>query len=231
MKVHCLQHVEYEGLGCIGDFLRESGHSVGFTRFYEDAYALPRPEALDLLIIMGGPMSVNDESLHPWLKAEKSFVGAYIALDKPLLGICLGAQIIASCLGSRVYANPVKEIGWYPVAVHRGGRLEGIFSEKESVFHWHGETFDLPRGAALLAESAVCRNQAFSYGEKVVGLQFHVEATPETIRGMIANGEGELVEAAYIQSKVELTEKTEIHYRRANSICGKLLGNLLASIR
>lgn len=204
MRAHYFQHVPFEGLGNIETWLEAAGWEITGTRFYAAA-ELPDLKAIDLLVVMGGPMSVNDEEEFPWLVAEKRFIRAAIESGKPVLGICLGAQLIASALGARVYRNSVKEIGWFPV--------EGVvasdasllkFPAATTVFHWHGETFDLPSGATLLARSAGCENQAFQVGRSVIALQFHLESTPESVREIVANCREELVPARYIQGEEEI---------------------------
>ena len=139
MRVHYLQHVPFESLGHIDTWLRHAGHEITVTRFYEKD-PLPSPDLIDQLIIMGGPMSVNDEVEYPWLVAEKAFVRTIIASGKPVLGICLGAQIIASAFGAAVYPNQTKEIGWFPIEAVAAANKEGFqFPPSITVFHWHGD--------------------------------------------------------------------------------------------
>lgn len=150
MRVQVLQHVPFEGIGSMAGWLSRQRADVRYTRFYEDA-DLPGPGDLDMVIAMGGPMSVNDENGYPWLAAEKAFVADAIRRGVPVIGICLGAQIIATALGAPVYANPVAEIGWFPVHTVDAGGDAMAFPDEQVVFHWHGETFDLPPGAVHLA--------------------------------------------------------------------------------
>jgi len=140
---------------------------------------LPDISAAAGLIFMGGPMSANDDL--QYIRQELVLIQKAVALDKPILGVCLGAQLIAKALGARVYPNRAKEIGWYPVYWTEAGRAELGLSEPETVFHWHGETFDLPPGAELLAYSDLCCHQAYRIGQNILGLQFHLEVTPEMI--------------------------------------------------
>lgn len=228
MKVHVLQHVPFEGLGSIETWLSERGADVQYTHFYESS-ALPNPRTVDLVIAMGGPMSVNDERGHPWLKPEKGFVHEAIRRGLPVVGVCLGAQLIASALGARVYANTEKEIGWFPIeAVDADG--DGFrFSRQATVFHWHGETFDLPPGAVRIARNSVCENQAFRIGKNVIGLQFHLETTPETADALIRNCRGELVDSAYIQTEQAMRAAPESAYAEINKLMSKVLSYVTRS--
>ena len=158
MRAHYLQHVPFEGLGIIKPWLKAEGYELTNTRFYESA-VFPDLNEVDLFIVMGGPMSVNDEVEFPWLVEEKQFIRRCIEEEKSVLGICLGAQLIASSLGARVYPNHVKEIGWFTVeGVLSPNREAFCFPLSQEVFHWHGETFDLPTGAFRLARSEGCEN-------------------------------------------------------------------------
>jgi GMP synthase-like glutamine amidotransferase len=215
MRYHCLQHVSFETPGLLIGVIREKGHSLRITDISQGE-ALPSTADFDVLIIMGGPMSIHDEGVHPWLRAEKELIAAAIREGKKVLGICLGAQLIAAALGARVYPNPQKEIGFWPVqwteAAAVGPRAAGVrpagVRPTETVFfHWHGETFDLPAGAVLLASTPACVNQVFRLGNQVLGIQFHPEVTPEIIRAMIEHEGWELVDgvdASYVQSAEEM---------------------------
>lgn len=184
MQVRVVRHVPFEHLGRIAPVL--AAHSIAFEYkdFHENPAASLELAALDGLIVMGGPQSANDPL--PYIRHESALLERAIAAGLPVLGICLGSQLIARTLGARVRRNPVKEIGWFDVSwepAAAGDRLFSEFHTPETVFHWHGETFDLPAGAVHLASSEACRNQAFRYGTSVYGLQFHLEVTPEMIDG------------------------------------------------
>lgn len=213
MRAHYLQHVPFEGLGSIEAWLRNKGYATSCTRLFESVN-FPNMEEIDLLIIMGGPMSVNDEKEYSWLVKEKAFIRMAIDSGTPVLGICLGAQLIANCLGAKVYPNPQKEIGWFPIhSIGEESSLFFKFPKSIEVFHWHGETFDLPPGATLIASSEACKNQGFQIGSSVMGLQFHLETTPESASDIIANCRDELVPAKYVQNEVDLLAvKTERYY-------------------
>lgn len=203
MKVHVLQHAPFEGLASIAPALAKRNAVISTTRLFENA-SPPPLQGLDLIIAMGGPMSVNDEAELPWLREEKRFIREAVQSGVPVLGVCLGAQLIASALGARVYRNRQKEIGWFPVeAIHTDGD-QFCFPDKLQVFHWHGETFDLPPGAVQLARSAACENQAFQVGRRTIALQFHLEVTPEAVRAFVDNCGVELQPAPYIQTAAEL---------------------------
>lgn len=213
MKIHCLQHLKNETLGNIGAWISLKGHSLTKTLPYEKS-AFPDPEEFDMLLIMGGTMSVYQVEEFPWLKPEKMFVRKVIDTGRPVLGSCFGAQLIAEVLGGKVTRNRFKEIGWHRVKTLAGENLnieeemisklpEGLFPEF-TAFMWHGDTFEIPAGAARVFESEACRNQGFIYGDNVIGLQFHPEADRQWIENLIYDSGHELVEEKYIQSKREM---------------------------
>ncbi len=224
MRAHYLQHVPFEGLGSIETWLHSAHASISATRLYEEAH-FPALESFDLLIIMGGPMSVNDDEIYPWLAREKAFIAAAIAADKAVLGICLGAQLIAAVCGATIYANPLKEIGWFPITPIPGsGAGSFCFDEPATVFHWHGETFTLPPGAHHLARSAACNHQAFQLaGKAVIGLQFHLETTPESLRGMVQHCGEELQVSDTIQSAESLLASPPEAFVAVNQLMARLL--------
>lgn len=227
MTIHCFIHVPFEGLGNIEPWLEKQGYGIATTRLY-DCQKLPEQADVDMLIVMGGPMSVNDNHEYPWLVAEKAFIYEVIAAGKPVLGICLGAQLIASALGSKVYRSEHKEIGWFPIrGVDTQGESNFQFPQTEVVFHWHGETFDLPTGAVCLAQSAGCRYQAFQVGSSVVGLQFHLETTLATAKSLVENCRDELVEGKYIQSEEQILSASIGMYDSIQTQMGAILTYLL----
>jgi GMP synthase-like glutamine amidotransferase len=222
MKVHVLQHVPFEGIGSMAPWLEAHGAELSTTRFF-DKPVLPQPGNFDLVIAMGGPMSVNDESTLPWLLPEKAFIRAAVERGVAVLGVCLGAQLIANALGARVYQNPQKEIGWFPIQATAAATNAFRFPEQCTVFHWHGETFDLPSGAVRLARSAVCENQAFQIGRKIIGLQFHLETTPESARAILDNCGDELAPGPYVQTEAELRAVPSEAYDDINGLMSEVL--------
>ncbi len=204
MHAHIFQHIPFEGPGNIELWLRENGYEISSTHFYRP-FELPAPGKVDFLIIMGGPMSVNDENKFPWLIKEKQFIREFIGTGKPVLGICLGAQMIASALEAKVYPNKNKEIGWFPITGLKPPQISTFqFPISFTFLHWHGETFDLPAGAFRIAGSDGCKNQAFQVGRNVIAIQFHPEATPKTVQDFVFHFRNELVPGKYIQSEDEI---------------------------
>lgn len=179
-----LCHVPHEHPGRLDPALRARGIATRTVDFFADAQASPSLDGVAGLLVMGGPMNVDETARYPFLATEVRLLERALAQGLRILGICLGSQLLAKALGARVYPNPRKEIGWYPIfptPAARDDPLLSSFDASETVFHWHGDTFDLPAGAVLLARSAACAHQAFRWGRAAHGLQFHVETTPDMI--------------------------------------------------
>jgi GMP synthase-like glutamine amidotransferase len=229
MRAHVLQHVPFEGLGSIEAWLLKAGYEITATRFFE-SIGLPPPGEIDFLIAMGGPMSANDEIEFPWLPAEKTLIREALQAGKPVLGVCLGAQLIAAAMGARVFPNRFREIGWFPVQAvpHTDKAPFPVFRfpAAAEVFHWHGETFDLPAGAIHLAESAGCRHQAFQLGPAAIGLQFHLETTPETLWNLVTHCRAELMPSTYVQPEAVLLSTPAESYRAVNRLMDNVLSFL-----
>ncbi|MEM7181529.1 MAG: type 1 glutamine amidotransferase [Spirochaetota bacterium] len=202
MRVHCLQHVAFEGLASMESYFQKKGYSISYTHLYKGE-SLPSVEEFDWLIIMGGPMGVFDTQTHPWLLQEKRFIESALSTAKVILGICLGAQLLADVLGAKVYQNDHKEIGWFPVfpslELYKTA-VQPVFTKELQVFHWHGDTFDLPRGSYHLVASEACKNQGFILEDRIVGLQFHMETTMESAKALIENCQDELDDSRFVQS-------------------------------
>lgn len=218
LNIHYFQHVAFEGPGSIEKWAKNNNHRLSSTKFYKD-WKLPAIDEIDWLIVMGGPMGVYDEDKFPWLKTEKEFIATAIKNNKTVVGICLGSQLIAEVCGAKVYPNRYKEIGWFPIQLtdQKNDLLQGIPSEF-IVFHWHGDTFDLPEGAAHLASTALCRNQAFLLHDKVLGLQFHLEATEKSVQEMLLNGLEEIIPSDSIQSAEEIRSTREFISQNNNAL-------------
>ena len=206
MKIRYIQHVPFENPGRIRQWAESRNLEFAGSHLYRGD-PLPVWEELDLLIVMGGPMGVGDEHLHPWLAAEKQLIRNAVESGKKVLGICLGAQLIASAVGARVYANSEKEIGYFPVSrvpAGDGAPFRDVFPPLFTAFHWHGDTFDLPKGSVWLAQSDACLHQAYSIGPNVLGLQFHIECERSNVELLIRHCGHELVPGRFIQSAEEM---------------------------
>lgn len=207
MRIHYLQHAPFEGPANIAMWAKINQHHLTGTRLYFNEKP-PRVNDFDCLVIMGGPMNIYEEKQYSWLPSEKTFIRQAIQENRGVLGVCLGAQLIADVLGAKVYGNNQKEIGWFPVTLTPEARTSALFRklpDKFTAFHWHGDTFDLPPGAKHIAYSDGCVNQAFLYTDRVLGLQFHLEVNSGSLEKMIANCGDELAEGKFIQSAAQIT--------------------------
>ena len=210
MKLHYFQHVDFETPAMIHHWADERDYSESITRFYEDDATLPNISDYDALIIMGGPMGVNDEVQYPWLAAEKEHIKDAIDAGKAVLGICLGAQLIADVLGAKVTPNTHKEIGYFPITLTPHAITEGL-DKTTTVFHWHGDTFGIPDGANHLASSEACENQAFIYHDNVLALQFHMEMNTQSIQTLIKHAANDITDDSYVQSADEMLAQALMH--------------------
>jgi len=201
-------HVPFEGPGMITEWMDKNKHDLNIIRLFEGD-PLPESASLDMLIIMGGPMNVFDYHVHPWMQEEIEWVEDYIFSGKPVLGICLGAQIIATALGSEVHPGKEKEIGWYNIRflpAIGNYKICKKLPDSRKVFHWHGDTFNIPEGAVRIAESKLFPNQGFIYDGRVIALQFHLEVRPDNVVALVENCRDELVPGPFIQSEKELLD-------------------------
>jgi GMP synthase-like glutamine amidotransferase len=229
MRVHILQHMPFEGVGCMADWFAARGATLSHTRFWEPGAQLPALAGLDLVVAMGGPMSVNDEATLPWLVGEKAFLRQAVTAGIAVLGVCLGGQLIASALGARVRPNEAREIGWFPVHGHAGDAPEAfVFPSNITLLHWHGETFELPEGATLLASSQACERQAFQLGRHVIGLQCHPEVTPAIIADLLAECADELQPGRWVQTAEALAAAGPETYAPGNELMARILDYLTA---
>ncbi len=195
MNILIIKNAGHEGPGTIEDYIRIINvqyHIVDLSK----GESLPEPQGFSHIIIMGGPMAVYEMERYPFLKQEALFIRKAIDSRKYMLGICLGAQMIAHALGARVYQGTEKEIGWYSVRLTEEGGKDAVISELATdgcnaiVFQWHGDTFELPVGAVRLAASDLYPNQAFKYSDRIYALQFHIEVTPGILRDWFSNENG-----------------------------------------
>lgn len=194
MRIRYLQHAPFETPAAIGEWAEVRGHETGGTMLYADE---PQPDAgdFDMLVVVGGPMNVYDHGAHPWLAPEKRLIADAVEAGRTVLGVCLGAQLLADALGAPVTRNPEPEIGWWPVTLTPEGEADPVLGALPGTFtalHWHGDTFAVPEGAALLASSDACAHQAFAYGRRAYGVQFHLECTPESLGGLACAAGDEL---------------------------------------
>ncbi|WP_010254216.1 type 1 glutamine amidotransferase [Treponema primitia] len=216
MRIHYLQHVPFENPGYILTWAKNHRWVLTNTPLYEyPSGNVPFPLARDYdwLVIMGGPMNIYEDAEYPWLIEEKEFIKHAVDRGKVVIGLCLGAQLLAGVLGGTVTQNPQKEIGWFPVTLNPEARslpLLSFLPEKPLVFQWHGDTFStLPPKAVLLASSEACKHQAFMYRDRVFAFQFHLENTFEIISALVENCGNELVDGSWIQSAENLLGHAE----------------------
>lgn len=177
-KILVFQHVAHELLGTLNPLLKDSGFRIRYVNFDRDPAARPSLDGYFGLVVLGGPMSVDQVDLYPFLAVEVELVAEALQRGMPVLGICLGAQLLARALGADVRPHHSKEIGWYQINPTAAGADDPVFagmSDTEHIFQWHGDTFDIPSGAVHLASSPDCENQAFRYGDTAYGFQFHLE--------------------------------------------------------
>jgi len=228
MNIHYLQHVPFEGIGSMEPYFISRGDQINSTRLFINE-SFPNLDDFEFLIIMGGPMGVYDESKYHWLAGEKSFIRDAVKAGKKIIGICLGAQLIAEVMGARVYKNDYREIGWFPLEIAEeieDNVLAGVLPEGLEVFHWHGDTFDIPDAGILLASSKACRNQGFIIDNRIIGLQFHLETTPESAGLLIENCADELDDSEYVQSETEIMSN-EQKFSNINKVMVNLIEKLI----
>lgn len=229
MRIHCLQHVAFETPAYIADWARARRHALTCTLMADDV-TLPRLADIDLLLVMGGPMSVHDAGSLAWLADEKQYLARAIAQGKRVVGVCLGAQLIAEALGAPVTRNRWREIGWFPLlrAPQLPPELAALLPSSLNALHWHGETFALPAGAVRLAGSSACANQVFlSADRRQLGLQCHLEMTPQAAADIAAACAGELVPAPYVQAAADFLAAPQ-RYAAAHNALAALLDGFLA---
>lgn len=223
METYIFQHVAFEGPGAILPYLESKGYHVHLVKLYAGD-SVPSSLDVDFAVLMGGPMSALEEDKYPFMVEEKQLCRELFAADKPVLGVCLGAQIMANAFFAPIRQNPEKEIGFYPVTFENGFTV--------NAFHWHGETFDIPEYAESIAYSEACRNQGFKIGRSL-GLQFHLETTAESLNSLLENCAEELeaalsAKAKYVQSKSQILETAKTALPELNAAMTELLDAMLA---
>lgn len=197
MIIDVLQHVSFEGPAAIEEWGKVNGHTFRIHRLYETSF-LPDYKRIDFLIVLGGPMSANDMKI-AWVEDECELIKKVISRNKPVFGVCLGAQQIAKALGSSIFEGDFKEVGWYNV--DSVSKLLDFIPESMTVFHWHGEQFELPLGAHRLFSNDICKNQGFIYEDRVIGLQFHFESTKTSVANLLENDRAYLDDSLYVQTE------------------------------
>ncbi|SDW74377.1 type 1 glutamine amidotransferase [Paenibacillus sp. PDC88] len=226
MKIIVFRHFSFDDPSVMVSWSKQAGHDL---IIHDPANGIPQEwlHSFDLLVIQGGPMSVYQESKYPWLIQEKLFVKKAIEAGKKVLGICLGAQMIAEILGGAVSPIGVnKEIGWHQI--HRNEERHPWLTQLPEhfiSFSWHGDTFSLPEGARLLMYSEACGQQAFAYGDHVLALQFHLESTPDCIQEMLSRWSNELIDSPYIQHDTEIRQGMN-HSEHANRLLRGILDQI-----
>ena len=230
MRIHYFQHVPFEPPANIENWAKKRDFKIKGTKLYKNE-PFPDFSSFEILVVMGGPMGVYDDSKYKFLVKEKIFIENAINLNKKVLGVCLGAQLIADVLGAKVYKNKYKEIGWFPVELTEEGKKSKNFKDfpnSFTAFHWHGDTFDLPDGAVRIASNKATQNQAFEYNNgKILGLQFHLETTYNSAKELIENSQEELKEkGVFIQSPEEMLNKKE-NFQTIEKLLFKLLDNFI----
>jgi GMP synthase-like glutamine amidotransferase len=228
MRLHALQHVPFEDLAAIGSWAQARGWSVSTTHLYKGE-VLPTQDALDWLVVMGGPMNIYEEARYPWLAAEKRFIAQAVKAGKTVLGVCLGAQLIADALGAAVVKGPHAEIGWFPVIKDPAAdrtKVGRVLPASFEAFHWHADTFKLPDDAVPLGRSKACACQGFIYQERVLALQFHLETTAASAAALIKHCGAEIGDGPYEQAAAGMLADPE-RFDRLNALM-KTLADTLA---
>ncbi len=233
-KVLVFRHVPHEILGTLEPFLNSRHVTIEYCDLFKNAVVPSNPDPYRLILSMGGPMNADETNRFPFLASERTFLKKAIHQGKSAIGICLGSQIIARALNAKVYAGVQKEIGWYPIMLSEAGKKDpifGNFTEKNPVvFHWHGDTFELPKGAFHLASSDLYPNQAFRFHQNVYAFQFHVEITPKIISDWADKNKEELAGLKQARSKERLMQDTQKYMTSLIKITDKIYPALYSNL-
>ncbi len=228
MQICYIQHVPFEGPAALEDWANARGHDLKGIHIYKGD-TLPDPGEYSLLVVLGGPMNIYDEKQYPWLADEKQYLARAIKSDKTVIGICLGAQLLADVLGAKVKPNIVKEIGWFPVSLTPLGWNDPIFKHMPATFeafHWHGDTFELPPNAHHIATSYACPHQAYIWDGRVIGLQFHLETKPKSVELLLENCADEIEEDGECCQSPEEMMVSEERFAKLHEAFFTLMDNL-----
>lgn len=225
-----IRHVGFEDLGAFAPALRAAGYQVHYRDIGEQELSSPEPEKADLLILLGGPIGAYEDHAYPFLAEEIGILEQHLAANRPTLGICLGAQLIARAAGAQVFPSGVKEIGFAPIRLTQAGQSSCLapFADEPMTLHWHGDTFDLPAGAARLASTDLCENQAFAMGPNIIGFQFHPEASAKGFEKWLVGHAAELAAARIDVPRLRSEAQTygaELE-RKAQAVLSAWLGGL-----
>ena len=231
-KLLVLQHVAHELLGTLNPLLKRAGFRIRYVNFARHPEAQPSLDGYDGMVVLGGPMSVNDAGRLPHLTAEMRLIEQAMKQNLPVLGICLGAQLIAKTLGAEVYPNQEKEIGWYDVSPTGAAESDPLLTEfqvRERIFQWHGDTFDIPKTSSHLAFSNLCANQAFRYGVNVYGFQFHLEVDEPMIHRWLRVPENrkEIAALGGTNTPERIHQETLEHMARLNQLSERIFGEFI----
>lgn len=229
------QHVPYEPLGTLDPLIRQHRHRIRYVNFSRENGTIPDLSSYDALIVLGGPMNVDQTDDYPFLLTEIKAIQQALAAKMPILGICLGSQLLAAALGSTVYSAKEKELGWYKLQPTSQGASDPLiqhWQDEETIFQWHSYTFDLPKDAIHLVKNEACPNQAYRYSDNAYGFQFHLEITADLIERWltIPNYQHELEDLTQHESAQHILQANEQHLENSLRLSKKVFESFLELI-